>query len=133
MSVPVALEGLREEIDHHGSVAYFLSVGDDGRPHTVQLVVALVDGGELVVHPGNSTVRNAEARPLVSVLWPPTAVGGYSLIVDGTVSAVSGGGDGENSISVQPTKAVLHRPAKSDDPNAASHGSDCVGVFSASS
>ncbi len=129
MSVPVALEGLREEIDNHGSVAYFLSVGPDGRPHSVQLRVELTDG-QLVVHPGNSTVANAEARPLVSLLWPPAEVGGYSLIVDGTVAGVSRAGGGNNFVAVNPTKAVLHRPAQSDDPDAVVHGSDCVGVFS---
>jgi hypothetical protein len=132
MSVPVALEGLREAIENHGSVAYFLSVGADGRPHSVQLGVELTEG-QLVVHPGNSTVANAEARPLVSLLWPPVETGGYSLIVDGTVAGVSSSGDGNNFVAVNPTRAVLHRPAKPSDPNAMAHGSDCVGVFSAKS
>jgi hypothetical protein len=132
MSVPVTLEGLRAEIDRHGPVAFFLSVGPDGRPHSVQLRVELTEG-QLVVHPGSSTVANAEARPLVSVLWPPVEPGGYSLIVDGTVAALSGAGGGNNFVAVKPTKAVLHRPAAATDPNAVAHGSDCVGVYSAPS
>jgi hypothetical protein len=130
MSVPVTLAALQAEIDRQGPVAYFLSVGPDGRPHSVQLRVAWADSGHLVVHPGNSSAANAEARPLVSLLWPPTEPGGYSLIVDGTVVAVSGTGNGDNSVSVQPTKAVLHRPAPATDPTAEAHGSDCVRVFS---
>jgi hypothetical protein len=133
MSVSVDLASLREEIDRHGSVAFFLTVGSDGRPHSVQLVVDWAEPDQLVVHPGNSTVANAVARPLVSVLWPPTEPGGYSLIVDATVTESSGTGDGDNTVSVQPTKAVLHRPAKSDDTAAGAHGSDCVRVFSAKS
>ncbi|MDQ6616650.1 MAG: hypothetical protein M3083_18380 [Actinomycetota bacterium] len=130
MSVSVALASLREEIERHGSVAFFLTVGSDGRPHTVQLPVDWVEPGRLVVHPGNSTVANAEARPLVSLLWPPTEPGGYSLIVDAIVAGVSGSGGGDNAVSVEPTKAVLHRPAQPEDPNAVAHGSDCVRVFS---
>jgi hypothetical protein len=130
MSVSVDLASLREEIDRHGSVAFFLTVGSDGRPHSVQLGVDWSEPGRLVVHPGNSTVANAVARPLVSLLWPPTEPGGYSLIVDATVTEASGTGDGDNAVSVQPTKAVLHRPARSDDPGAVAHGSDCVRVFS---
>ncbi len=130
MSVSVELASLREEIDRHGSVAFFLTVGSDGRPHSVQLGVDWAEPGWLVVHPGNSTVANAVARPLVSLLWPPTEPGGYSLIVDATVTEASGTGTGDNAVSVQPTKAVLHRPAKSDHPGAVAHGSDCVRVFS---
>ena len=130
MSVPVTLAGLQEEIDRQGSVAYFLTVGPDGRPHSVQLRVAWAETGHLVVHPGNSSAANAGARPLVSLLWPPTEPGGYSLIVDGTAAGVSGTGNGDNSVSIQPTKAVLHRPAPPADPTAEVHGSDCVRVFS---
>jgi hypothetical protein len=125
MSVSVALAELREEIDRQGPVAYFLSVGPDGRPHSVQLSVGWAEPGHLVVHPGNSSAANAGTRPLVSLLWPPIEPGGYSLIVDGTVVAVSRAGDEGNAVSVQPTKAVLHRPAASSE-----HGSDCVRVFS---
>ena len=130
MSVSVALESLQEETDRRGSVAYFVSVGSDGRPHTVQLQVAWSDLGHLVVHPGNSTVANVGDRPLVSLLWPPVEPGGYSLIVDATVVDVNGAGDGSNSVSVEPTKAVLHRPAQPTDTEAVAHGSDCVRVFS---
>jgi hypothetical protein len=133
MSVSVALAGLREEIDRHGPVVFFLSVGGDGRPHSVQLPVSWVDSGQLVIRPGNSTIANVQARPLVSLLWPPTEPGGYSLIVDGTVLTASGSGSGDNLVSVQPTKAVLHRPARSDTPGVVAHGSDCVRVFAETS
>jgi len=130
MSIPVDLASLREEIDRHGSVAYLVSVGGDGRPHTVQLGVTWADPGQLLLRPGNSTMANVAARPLVALLWPPTEPGGYTLIVDGTAVGVTGTGAGDNSLAVQPTKAVLHRPAKSEDPAVVAQGSDCVRVFS---
>jgi hypothetical protein len=127
VSVSVSLERLREEVARHGDVAYLLTVGGDGRPHTVQLAVAWSDDAdELVVMPGKGTLANAAARPLVSLLWPPTEPGGYSLIVDGEAT---GTGDGIDRLAVTPTKAVLHRPARSSDADIVAHGYDCVAVL----
>lgn len=133
MSVSVALEELRDEIGRQAPVCFLLTVGPDGRPHSVQLAVSWADPGQLAFHPGNKTVANAQDRPLVSLLWPPRELGGYSLIVDATVVTASGSGDGANSVLVRPTRAVLHRPARPDNPEAVAHGSDCVRVFSDSS
>ena len=80
-------------------------------------------GDELVVPAGRTTSRNATARPLVALLWPPTTAEGYSLIVDATFVAgaeIPGG----HELTLRPTKAVLHRPAPSGV------GSDCKPVFS---
>ena len=60
--------------------------------------------------------------PLVALLWPPPAHGGYSLIVDADVIAsvvVEGG----HEVTLRPTRAVLHRPAPSGS------GNDCSPVF----
>lgn len=127
----MTLEALREAVDRYGSVTFFLTAGADGRPHTVQLPVTWTETGRIVLHPGNSTVANVQARPLVTLLWPPIEPGGYSLIVDATVVEASAAGHGDNAVSVQPTKAVLHRPAPPANPAAAACGSDCVGVFAA--
>jgi hypothetical protein len=43
------------------------------------------------------------------MLWPPAEPGDHSLIVDGT-AAVEQRDDG-GRVTVQPTRAVLHRPA----------------------
>lgn len=131
MSVSVALDELHDAIGRQASVAFLLTVSPDGRPHSVELAVSWEEPGRLVFRPGNRTVANAQDRPLVSVLWPPTEVGGYSLIVDGTAMAATGSGDGDNRLVVQPTRAVLHRTARSQDPGAVAHGSDCVRVFTA--
>jgi hypothetical protein len=128
--LPVELAPLRDALDRYGSVAYFLSVSGDGRPHAVELEVSWVETGELVVHPGNSTAANVQVRPLVSLVWPPTERGGYSLIVDAAVVTVASAGRGDNTVVLAPTSAVEHRRGRSDDPDSRAHGSDCVRVFS---
>lgn len=133
MSVPVTMESLRAEIDRHGSVAFLLSGGADGRPHCVQLAVTVEESGQLVVHPGRGTLANIAERPLVSLLWPPVEPGGYSLIVDATASGSGEGVDARPFLALGPTKAVLHRPAEPADSGGVSGGSDCVRVFNAAS
>ena len=121
VSIPVGLEDLRTQIEQFAT-AYVLTVSDDGRAHSVAVSVGW-KGDELVVPAGRTTSRNAAARPLVSLLWPPTTAEGYSLIVDATFVAgaeIPGG----HELTLRPTKAVLHRPAPSGV------GSDCKPVFS---
>ena len=127
VSVAVSLDRLREETARHGSPAFLLTVAGDGRPHCVALAPDW-SGDELTMAPGNSSVANAAARPLVSLLWPPVEAGGYSLIVDAVVTAASDAGRGANSLTVRPTKAVLHRPAAAAGPGEAC-GSDCVPLY----
>jgi len=124
MSVPVSLESLRAEIDRSSSDPYLLTVSDDAAPHCVAVAVRW-DGDHLAMGAGTRTRDNAAARPRVTLLWPPAERGGYSLIVDAMVVATSGTGQGDNQVTVRPTRAVLHRPA-SDPANAQPCGSDCV-------
>jgi len=70
---------------------------------------------------GGSTRRNVIAHSGVTLVWPPSEPGGYSLIVDGH------GQVGDDSARVVPNRAVLHRKAAPDSPAAATgcvH--DCV-------
>jgi len=121
MSIPVSVEGLAAAMANL-PYAYLLTVSDDGRPHAVAVTPQLVDG-VLRMTVGKRTVSNAQSRPDgVSVVWPPTEVGGYSLIVDGRAAA---SGD---LVDVTPTKAVLHRPAPATVTDPDSCGSDCVKV-----
>lgn len=108
--------------------AYLVTVDDDYRVHTVtvepRLREAIVDVGLI----GGRTRQNLAQRPDVTLLWPPTQPGGYSLIVDGTAE-VTDAGDAVR-LAVAPTRALLHREAEPDSPGAAKgclH--DCV-VFS---
>ena len=117
MSIPVGLDELRARIEEFDTDAYLLTVGDDGRAHSVA-VTTTWEGDTVVVPGGRTTVANAEARALVALLWPPAERGGYSLIVDANVLRADDG-----RVRLQPTRAVLHRPAPSGD------GSDCAPVL----
>lgn len=120
MSIPVAVTDLADAMQQR-PYAYLLTVSDDGRPHAVAVVPALVDG-TLSMEVGRRTASNAEARPdAVSLVWPPTVPGEYSLIADGHARA-----DGDR-LFITPSKAVLHRPAPASSEPASpdSCGSDC--------
>jgi hypothetical protein len=116
VSIAVALDELRAKIDEFATDAYLLTVSDDGRAHCVAVRVEW-EGDELVIASGRTTSSNARARSLVALLWPPGERGGYSLIVDATVTRVDDG-----QVWLQPTRAVLHRPAPAG-------GSDCAPVL----
>ena len=116
MSVKVELGELAERLAEFG-FAYLITVGEDRRAHLVAVTPAL-DGDHLVVAGlGRQSTTNAATNHDVTLVWPPTNAGGYSLIVDGTATA------GDASITVRPTRAVLHRPAPG--PDGAPCGSDC--------
>jgi hypothetical protein len=121
VSIAVGLDELRAQTDHFDT-AYLLTVSDDGRAHSVAVAVGWA-GDDLVVPAGRTSTHNATARPLVSLLWPPSPPAGYSLIVDATFVG-SGEVEGGHQLTLRPTKAVLHRPAPSGV------GSDCTPVFS---
>jgi hypothetical protein len=112
MSIAVALEELRRTIDGFPGDPYLLTVGDDGRSHSVAAAPRW-EGDELVVPAGRTSRANATARPLVVLLWPPPAHGEFSLIVDATART-----DGDDVV-LAPTRAVLHR-------RAVGGGNDCA-------
>jgi hypothetical protein len=97
-------------------VAYLVTVSDDARPHTVA-VRPQWEGDELVVPAGRTSRSNAQARPLVALLWPPAEAGGFSLIVDASASVRN-----DDEVHLKPTRAVLHRPAPGG-------GNDCAPVL----
>ena len=124
MSIPIALEQLRNETRRFALAPYLLTVSDDARPHAVA-VAAAWEGDALVMEVGKRSASNSGVRPEVSLLWPPNEPGGYSLIVDGT--AASTGGDAR--ITVMPTRAVLHRPAAAPDATNPGCSADCVPIL----
>ena len=103
MSIAVALDDLPAEIAKRG-FGYLLTAADDGRPHAVALV-PVVNGGALEFETGAGTRANAQARPAVAVVFPPTDDDDFSLVVDGTARV-----DG-STVTVVPTSAIRHRPA----------------------
>jgi hypothetical protein len=123
VSTPVGLDRLREEVARFGLSPYVITVEEDGRPHAVAAGVGW-SGDELTAQVGARTAANAADRPLVSLLWPPSEPGGYSLIVDGAAEI-----DGDRLLFA-PSKAVLHRAkVGGPPPELGACGSDCVPVL----
>lgn len=127
MSIAVDLERLRAEAETRGPGAFLLTVTDDGRPHVVAVLPERDGEAALTMSAGRTSVRNAGTRPGATLLWPPAEPGGYSLIVDGEAIAQPAPDPQDGGhVTLQVTRAVLHRPAAGspDDPDAC--GSDCV-------
>ena len=119
MSLKVELGELANTLEPYG-FAYLVTVGDGGRAHVLAVTPVVGDGGLVVGGVGRHSQENATERPDVTLVWPPAEPGGFSLLVDGAATV-----DGE-TITVTPTKAVLHRPAPGPDGLRA--GSDCAPV-----
>ena len=124
MSIPVALERLETETRRFALAPYLLTVSEDARPHAVAVTVSW-EGSALAMDVGRRSARNAAARSQVSLLWPPSEPGGYSLIVDGTAASASD----RTRIAVTPTSAVLHRPAATADAAKPGCSADCVPIL----
>ena len=115
MSIAVSLDRLRDEITRRGDAAFVVTTGDDG-PHVVSVRVEWREDA-LVAGAGNRTAANVAERPALSLLWP-ASFDDYSLIVDGSASAVDG------SLRITPVRAVLHRSAA-----ATGDGPGCIKVL----
>lgn len=106
MSIKVDQDALAETVARFGG-AYLLSTrGVDVKAVAVDVIVS---DGVLRVPWGKGSAANLAANPAATLLFPPTAHHGYSLIVDGT------GRDTGDSIEVTPASAILHRPAAHSD------------------
>lgn len=127
MSVPVGLDELRATVSGFDRDPYLVTVDPDGRPRTVAVSVRW-RADEFVMTPGARTRRNGTERPLVSLVWPPPAADGYTLIVDGHVEGDDGAADSERLV-VRPTSAVLHRPATGTGDQRSGCEADCVPVL----
>jgi hypothetical protein len=125
VSIGVDLEQLRATIDTLTRAPYLLTVSDDGRAHSVAVAWQWHEH-EIDCAVGNRTLANARSRPEVSLLWAPDDADGYSLIVDATVTATAGSGVGDNVVRLEPTRAVLHRPAPDGAALKDGCGADCV-------
>lgn len=109
----VAAADLPDTIAGYG-FAYLLTVAPDGRPHPLA-VTPRADGAELIVEGvGHRTADNVRARPVATLLYPPTQPDGYSLIVDAEASC-----DGSR-VSLRVGDGVLHRPAPAQGADAPS-------------
>jgi hypothetical protein len=119
MSVKVDLDQLAGALADF-TFAYLITVGDDHRAHTVAVDPVLADGVLDVGSIGNSTRKNVAAHADVTVVWPPSQPGGYSLIVDGIGRAT------DDALTVVPSRAVLHRKATPGAATKPGCKDDCV-------
>ena len=129
MSIPVDVADLNIALADFGA-GYLLTAAPGGRVKAVTVEPRVVDGHLVVRGPGRGSVANVGTNPLVTVLFPPLAQRGYTLLVDGEARV---GGSGDEDVLVTPTGAVLHRPAAhSDGPgppaSASGCGHDCAPV-----
>jgi hypothetical protein len=116
MSVPVALDELRDEVARSGAVAFLLTVSDGTSPHAVSAAPTW-DGDVLVVEAGRTTARNASAAPSVTLLWPRSGED-YSLIVDGSAVVDADAG----TVRITPTRGILHRSVLASAPDGHTDG-----------
>jgi hypothetical protein len=126
MTATATLEHVREQLRRVGPVAYLVTINETGTPHCVAVTVRMIDD-LLVMTPGNKSVANASARGHVSILWPPEQWGEHSFIVDGQVESATGSGRGDNSVTVRPSRAVLHPSINPHDGQPSPSG--CVVVY----
>ena len=120
-----ALSRLEAAVKERGSGAYVMTVSAEGRPHVTYAPVRW-EGDGLAAEVGASTASNAQAKPLVTLLFPVRSADDYSLIVDGSAAV----DPGRQRLFLTPTRAVLHRPGSPSDPTS-SCGADCVPLFPA--
>jgi hypothetical protein len=116
---------LRDAIATHPIGPFLLTVTGEARPH-VGDVRATWRGEEIVVAAPSSWPGSARyGHTDVSLLWPPSEPGGYSLIVDGTASTAGG------ELTITPTRAVHYRPHRGQGESGEECGNDCVPIFPA--
>ena len=119
MSEPVPVEALKERIAEFGGGAFLITTNAEGRVHVVS-ASPHVDDDRLTVAAGRTTRANVAANRSVTLLWPRSPDGAYSLIVDGLATADS---NDHGEVTVMPSRAVLHRLA-----DAVGDGARCMPV-----
>jgi hypothetical protein len=107
MSYPVAAADLGRALAEYAE-GYLLTVTVDATTRAVAVRPTLVDG-TVAVGAGRSSSANVHANPHVTLLCPPTAEKGFTLLVDGTAT-VEG-----DQIRIVPASIVLHRPPYHSD------------------
>lgn len=123
MSIPVEIGDLGKALTDFGA-GYLLTTSGDGRVKAVTVEPVLAGGDLVVVAPGHGSSANIAANPAVTLLFPPLAPRGYTLLIDGTAEMTG------DDARISPTTAVLHRPTSHADgpPAPDGCGQDCKPV-----
>ncbi len=123
-------------MSHWPTEPFLVTVTVERRPHCGTVTVGWDAAGQrLTASPPPSHWDKAEAVHCcqVTLLWPPSETGGYSLIVDGTATAVET--PGAPALAVTIRRAVLHRRGPAPSPTdvtpspGASCRSDCIPIL----
>ncbi|HEY5223897.1 MAG TPA: hypothetical protein VIJ18_12725 [Microbacteriaceae bacterium] len=125
MGKSIDMESLADAVAAYG-FAYLITVGDNAQIHTSAVNPVVADAALTIPGTSAHSRANADRNPNISLVWPPTEDGGYSLIVDGEARASTDSSDG--ALRISPSRAVLHRPAARPGPAHADSTclSDCV-------
>jgi hypothetical protein len=123
MSIPVDVADLARALEEFGA-GYLLTVSADATVKVVTVEPAVTDGVLVVTSPGKGTLANLAGHTAVTLVFPPPAPRGFTLLVDGTAEVAG------DDVRVAPTGAVLHRPASHADgpPAPDGCGHDCAPV-----
>lgn len=125
MTSNVDFDQLAEKLVGH-DYAYLITVDGENRPHPVPVMPVLKgDTVHIGALGGNRSRRNLARSSDVTVMWPPPAPGGYTVIADGQAEISDAGGD-LASLKFVPTRAVLIRVATPASPGETPCYSDCV-------
>ncbi|GAA5146106.1 hypothetical protein GCM10023340_16530 [Nocardioides marinquilinus] len=106
MSIPVDVARLAAVLADFD--AGYLLTTRDGRVKAVTVEPEPAPDGTLrIAAPGGGTLANLAANDAVTLVLPPRAPRGFTLLVDGTAAA---DGDAGDDVVLTPASAVLHRP-----------------------
>lgn len=112
MSIVVDLADLPDVLASFGT-GYLLSTDGTG-VKAVHVAPGLEHGALRLTTPGRGSLANVARNARVTLVWPPRATPGFSLIVDADARA-----DGPSDLVAVPVSAVLHRPVAESDATAA--------------
>lgn len=125
MTSNVDFDRLAEKLVGH-DYAYLITVDTENRPHPVPVMPTLHgDTVHIGALGGRRSRANLARSADVTVMWPPPAPGGYTVIVDGTAEVSDAGAD-LASLTIAPSRAVLIRVATPASPGETPCYSDCV-------
>ena len=107
VSVKIAVDDLADRLDEYGAAAFVVTVGVDSSPKVVHVPVVW-DGEVLRCTPGGGTLANLTGGGPVTLVFPSSGTGGYSMFLDGR--GVPDPDDDAVAV-IEFTGGVLHRPA----------------------
>ena len=111
MSIPVALDEVRQRIDEFGPRAILVTVSPQREPHVVTVMVS-VGEDRLTMRTGGRTRANLAVNSHVALTWPALPGGEYQLSLDGVANPVgSDDPSGPGDVAVTVERGVLHRLA----------------------